>query len=578
MTTIESKWITRFYADPVMAAYVLLGERLDTFQRARLRFLWFVPNKCDSSGWSTGKTRVEWIYAVLRAALIPKQVVGVYYPIFQTGKDTFWKYFSDIRPEQLVAQYLPGRDAESKDPGCWKRSFRNGSTIQLPAPGFLNDANNQASRRFNTMIIGEYTQAAMKGEGVDELIGRCSEPNWNKNHPIWGNHYLLSAHAESRTHPGYKYYKGIYNPSIGMNRADEIQKNVTFSFCYRDWSDRPIDPKRPSETFKKKLRDDDAIRRSMRTLSKQGIREKIFGLWGSGGTGWYDEESMRRGLRSNLVPLLARPSTMEGWVFTLGIDTAPGMSEKADQCAATVEAGRPCHGHERPTFITEEGVPWISFPVFAHIFKAADAPLFSGYIHSLHWRYSFARIVMDPGGGGAWVYKELKKPQQIIDGVSHAVTPLVTEQDAIGSEGQSIVSFFKRGSDLDVLWQGNFLAGDDGIVEAAHRLHREAVHSGPWPQLAVNRHPGQKKEFTKQQFIAQANLDAVYRQLTQINVKTMKDNTGNDVPAKSARGFVMFNSKIKKDAAYSKLYAHCGIRLAAHGGGVTGQEYEDPVC
>ena len=61
MIEIEQKWIERFYFDPVMAAHVVMGARLDTFQKARLRFFWFTPETIDSSGVGTGKTIVDFV-------------------------------------------------------------------------------------------------------------------------------------------------------------------------------------------------------------------------------------------------------------------------------------------------------------------------------------------------------------------------------------------------------------------------------------------------------------------------------------------------------------------------------------
>jgi len=89
MIEIEQTWIERFYFDPVMAAHVIMGARLDTFQKACLRFFWFTPETIDSSGVGTGKTIVDFVYLNLQCILIPNHMAAIYFPNFQVGKDAF---------------------------------------------------------------------------------------------------------------------------------------------------------------------------------------------------------------------------------------------------------------------------------------------------------------------------------------------------------------------------------------------------------------------------------------------------------------------------------------------------------
>jgi hypothetical protein len=265
MFTFPAEIIEKFLRDPVMALYCITGIELDAFQRARLRFYWFFPHKVDSSGWGTGKTIEEWGYAVLRAIFIPDHMVGVYYPIFQTGKETWWKYFRTIKHPVLESQYRPGKH-EWNESGCYRCEFKSGSIIYLPAPGFLQNAMSQVSRSFHTLIVGEYTQAAQKGEGVDELIGRVRGPNFNKKHPIWSNHSLLSAHAESPTHPSYRYFKAARDAVLGKFSQEEQHTTATFTASFLDWTDKPADRRPGSASFREKYREDATINRSKRTL------------------------------------------------------------------------------------------------------------------------------------------------------------------------------------------------------------------------------------------------------------------------------------------------------------------------
>src|SRR5271156_4200141 len=163
MIEIEQKWIERFYFDPVMAAHVMMGARLDTFQKARLRFYWFTPETIDSSGVGTGKTIVDFVYLNLRCILIPNHLAAIYFPNFQVGKDGFWnKYFPAFeelspifRAQFAQANQREEEKANQRNPGAWIRSYKNGSKLFMPAPDFKGDSKNQASRDFNTVVIDD---------------------------------------------------------------------------------------------------------------------------------------------------------------------------------------------------------------------------------------------------------------------------------------------------------------------------------------------------------------------------------------------------------------------------------------
>lgn len=550
--------LKRFLRDPVLAAYAITGIELDWFQSARLRYLWFVPEKVDSSGWSTGKTICEWLYGTLRCTLLPNQSVGVYYPIFQTGKDEFWsKYFDNIQHPVLQAQYREGK-SEWHDPGCWRKEFKNGSIMSLPAPGFLGDAKNQASRRFNTLIVGEYTQAAVKGEGVDELIGRNSAPSWSQTHPIYRNHLLLSAHAESPTHPSYKYVKAAKDAIRGQYSVREALDNVMVSFCYLDWSDRPLDRKRPEVTFRKKFRVDGNIRKSKRTLSKDEFRRRLLGLDAADGRGFYAEEVLKLLWRSDVRPMLERQRSSD--IFTLGVDIAPGQSLKADECAFLVWMMRKVPSTDLWSLM-HLGQPHLICPVFAWSMKNVDAGQISGFIHGLHRSFGFSRIAMDPGGGGAWVYKELIKQNQLIHNAMTRVLPLCTTDEPITSDKQPIVVFMKRGNELDKLWPKSHLQSDDGMVEAMHRRYREATEGAEYllPMPAEHRAVGEMRGWTETERQVQNQLDQFRQQLIDVRMKT--DPEGR--PLMSRRGFWMFEAKSgkKKDKAYAGIYGHTAMRL-----------------
>jgi hypothetical protein len=561
---LHEETLEKLLRDPVLAAYATMGMELDWFQNIRLRYNWFVPQKIDSSGWGTGKTIGEWVYAVLRAMLIPGNQVGVYYPIFATGKATFWKYFNTTHHPVLDSQYKSGKN-EYHDPSCWRKVFKNGSEIFLPAPGFTRDAESQVSQSFHTLILGEYTMSAKMGEGVDEMIGRLRGERFAENHPVWTNHWLLSAHAESPTHPSHRYYRVAQEAIAGQYSAAEQHSNVCYTFCYHDWSDKPY----KNSTFKKKLRDEQLIRRG-RALSKDEFRRRLLGLWTADGKGWYPEDVIKNVLRSHILPIDGR--TLANDIFVLGQDIAPGQSGRADESASKVWRIREVGLGEEYTEVvpgpnpeSTQGARYFHIaPVFSHVFKNVDAPQISGFIHMLHRAFNFSLIVLDPGGGGLWVYKELLKPRQLIHNVMQTVTPLCTREEPNQSDKHPIVVFFKRGSELDEIWDRRFLTGDEGIIEAAHREFKRGFEAQlfHWPQLTHNRSRAEVRSMPERLRWALIYLTATWKQLKTIRVKTTPDG----IVITNARKFMSFEQPgtLKKDKAYAALYGYCGVRLILH--------------
>lgn len=570
---LDSKYLVKLLRDPVMAAEVIIGIRLDIFQQARLRYLWFVQHKIDDSGWSTGKTICEWVYAVLRACLIPDQRVGVYYQVFQAGKDEFWKYFSEFDTDLLRAQYIDGPQNEWHDPACYRKEFKNGSMIQLPAPGFMKDARSQASRRFNTLIIGEYTQVALEGDGIDELFGRNTRASWNQAHPIWGNHTLLSAHAEPPSHPSRTFARAMKAQIAGKHKAREIHQNAIISFCYRDWTDKPVNPKNPEYTFKKAFLNESAIQRSLRTLSKAQMRCRLLGISVADDRGWYTEELLSKLLTSQVMPMVERTSGDNAY-YVLGGDAAPSAGIKSDSCFVCVIRVEERKASQFWNWF-DGARYWLVAPVYAHTFKDVRSTQYSGLIHGLRMRFGLSYVVLDPGGGGGWVYKDLLEPVQTINNIPMRVVPICTRDEPFQADKQPIVVMFKRRCELDPLWSNHYQASDEGIIEAAHRMCKEHMEAREiaWPQLLTNRSFGDRASMSEAQRLAQMNLDVIYRQLTMVS--ELVDEDGK--PILTSRRFKKFGSKIKKDGAYSFVYAMCGVKLLLTGPMAMVSEEDDGV-
>lgn len=232
--------------DPVMGTYVFYRRRLDAFQMVRMRRYWFVPDVEDSSGFSSGKTAVGFMWVNLRAMLIPGQICMVLYPTFQQGKNNFWNYYNTFGHALFRAQlgkvdYL-GDDAgkaSAKEPACWKQHFKNGSEVWMPAPNFLQEATTLAGVRTNTQFIDEYNKIlATEGGEVGlkkQVLGRNTRPSFNKNHPVWCNHVVKASTAEVSDHPAYPtHLKQVEMVQRGSPDFDYVSWN------YKDWSNLPM--------------------------------------------------------------------------------------------------------------------------------------------------------------------------------------------------------------------------------------------------------------------------------------------------------------------------------------------------
>jgi hypothetical protein len=232
--------------DPAMAVQVIYGIWLDAFQSVRLKRYWFVPDVEDSSGYSSGKTAVGFLWINTRAVLIPDQVGMVVYPTFQQGKDNFWKYYRDFNCETFQSQLgkvdLAGDDegkANTKEPACWKQYFLNGSEIRMPAPNFLQQSTTLAGLRTNTQLIDEYNKI-LGTEGGEvgvrkQILGRNTRASFNKNHPVWCNHVVKMSTAELSDHPSWEAH---------LRQVKQVERgNPNFAYetwNYKDYSNLPV--------------------------------------------------------------------------------------------------------------------------------------------------------------------------------------------------------------------------------------------------------------------------------------------------------------------------------------------------
>ncbi len=545
--------------DPVMAAWLIFGIELDPFQACRLRYMWFTRQMIDSSGVSTGKTELMFILSNLRAILLPNprdlppRISCIYYLSLGTAKEVYWPKFekyidqSPLFREQFIVHRKKWGDVSTE--GVLKRRYKNGSLIELPAADFMRDSKNQASRRFNDLQIDEICEIDLTSQGVNkQLMSRATAPCFNKNHPLHGNKVLLFGHAEDpMTHPTYQRVKK-FKQSI----RDGSQKHVLFTSSFRDYS----------EKFKK-YREDDVIRTEKGNLTDDEFIQKWEGIWKMGGQKWYDPKWIDRLRSIQITPQVTRIQSND--IHALGWDTAPGSSQKADFSGGVGLRARPMPKSKVKSLdglLEMDGEYYQVAPTYAVVLQGRGAPECSGLIHKVDDRFNFARIMMDPGGGGAWIYKEMVKSEQKIDGQWQERVGLCEPPDqGLYPTARPIVRFFKRGDqDVRSIFPSKFFAGDEGIVEAGHReLMRSLCNSHmllPGKRMEFSR--AVRSAWTPAELQVMDTLDRFLTELMGVSVMT-KDKK----PVVTSKGFLKFHAKKgKKDIAMAGMYGYCGLLAA----------------
>ncbi len=248
-------------------------------------------------------------------------------------------------------------------------------------------------------------------------------------------------------------------------------------------------------------------------------------------------------------------------VISLGWDTAPGDGRKADWCAGVaLSAVRVCEAQEpqRGYLFVGNHLWWVA-PIWAVVLKNRTQEQLSGVVHYLHLKLGCSIICMDKGGGGAWVYQTMRKSRQLIDNVWQDVPGLTTLPDAHRFPGtQPIVCFYTRGDvSLMPVLDARFRDSDEGIIELAHRLLKSALvnRSIHFPKPPEDLAAETRREMSGEALAACAAMATVFKQLGNIQVRT----DANNHPMLTARGYLRFFSKLKKDAAMAFLYAFMGL-------------------
>jgi hypothetical protein len=633
---ITPTMVDDFLYDPVMGAYVLMGIKLDVFQACRLRIMWWTPNVIDSSGFGTGKSLGFWLLVQLRAMIIGDQHICAYYQTFQAGKDIFWPYYTtfDRRRAPIFDAQLGKLDEEgdvdgkdnTRGPACYKQYFKNDSLVMMPAPNWFQEAKGQAGQTFNMVGIDEWTKVETmtkkstrvvneKGDAVgginQQILGRVRRRSWNQFHPIWGNHRVFMATAESPQHPGYRRYR---------NFLREIQAGNTdyavFTSCFKDFSNLPEETDiriddcpdckkdreahapspRPSpapageggptpcgtcqgegrallsvkgKPMKEAIPDWKTISTLKTELTTAHFKREGLGLWARDTRGWYSEEAIEKcvalGFTNNLQPEISRNASLGDVYYFLGYDPAPAQKQASDDAALAVLRARPRPGLGTPP--TSNLGDWLCEYVWAYRMRGEtklhakmDGVLFasttsqmSGRVHACHRQFSLNGVLMDVGGGGNLIVPELNKGKQLINGVMMETPPIACpDDDTVGTNAELILNLFRRGDrGISTIWP--LLKGDDNLAEAMHVAFQEAVdHLHVSFPLPFKERPGPTTaDWEPERRWALINLDEARRQL--MNIQALMNDDGTWAMTKNnARQFTAVG---RKDLAYACIFA-----------------------
>lgn len=590
---IEQRFIEDLLLDPVMACAVVMGEkRLDAFQRAMLRMMWYCPVSMDSSGQGSGKTWLMFHYLNLRTVMLPDHHT-IYIPqSLDQGERMFWnKYYEGfyLKPgvapifcEQLK-QVRGSKFGTVNREGYKMRKFRSGGQILMIPPNISKEGASAAGEDCNTIGIEEWGRLCDTEKGLAALdgqfISRWRRPSVNPASVIFGDHCHLSGHAEEPSHPTATRFEQ-YARAI----ADGSHEHAQFTFCHRDFS-----PATRKRVVNETAWEDE------KNAAPVLYKRKYLGLRASGLDTFYPEALLNRVQRTDLVPECARSKEFGGdCEYFGGQDYAPGFGARADYSAHVVKRLRPV-SNEYMQRVKQAGQPMVGFvragaaiyeiaTVFAARFKALSPTELAAMIHFLNLRWGYTSITSDPQGGGTLVYSEINKPEAVISGVRQVVIPICTKAHA-APDRLPIWQWFelrdpntgRPGIFCDLPHIGpRWTQNPAGIIAACHNQIRLRLVRGeeamPAPIDHYTRTRASVADWTGEMIEAAKGLRILRTELMGIG---QRRKNGQPLVT-TIGGYPMFGSRGKKDVAMAYLYASAGVekRLAELSSG-TAQEEDD---
>lgn len=557
--TFSSEILRAYREDPVRAAWGILGADYDVFQRARLRTYWFTPRVIDDGGVGTAKTETLIDLWLLRATLMEGRQIYQYYQTLGAAEENFIQRIKEkiegapVVQSQLARQH-GGKLGWASMANGYRLEFKNGASITVPAPDFVNDAKNQAGLRYHDLGVDESKEVEKFSEGLSkQLRQRATKSTPNNKHPFWTNKHVLCGHAEDPDlHPSYKRVKQ-YRDYIRGGRSSRSSKFAIFTCSYKDYRGAF---KKYAEPIAEAHSEDVGI------MSDEELAQIYFGLWSRGGVEWYSGRLVDACRHPRVSVQAARIDPAE--TLVCGQDTATAGSESADWTTVYVISAMP---ETAASFETLEargilanasfgGVRYIVRLVWGTLVRGWSPGDISSYIHTLDHRYGFTAINMDPGGGGHAVASEMRKRRQQIEGEWRMVPPLVEAKDAhMHPDGKPTVHMFTRSPEFGALWGGNW-GTDAALVNMQHHRFRNALRARKiwFPAAYEDLLAAVQGGLGGEEVRAWRSCEEAITQIKSIAV--VKVGKGSEAAPKIlSGGYLAFKSDGKKDAAYACIYA-----------------------
>jgi len=250
--------------------------------------------------------------------------------------------------------------------------------------------------------------------------------------------------------------------------------------------------------------------------------------------------------------------------FFLGVDPAPSETQRSDDGALVGAAATP----KEPGVYTPQPEDWHFDYVYARRFtyeQKASARQWAAYIHKLHRRFRFERIMMDPNQGGRYIERELIEPMQLIDNVLTEVVPIgdMVNGPTKVARGEFILNFWKRGDPgVELLWNG--LAGDDVLNDVLYAENKQDLEHGlmSWP-AGIEEYMGdavrkeQLRTWPEERRWSLINLGEMREQYKNIQAATKEDGTYELTSRRAHK----FSANGKKDFVSAGMMCRQGFKI-----------------
>jgi len=242
--------------------------------------------------------------------------------------------------------------------------------------------------------------------------------------------------------------------------------------------------------------------------------------------------------------------------FFLGVDSAPAQQSRSDRGALVI--GRATPAVAEPA---ENESDWKFDLVWARMARSMSARQYSGLIHAKERDFGLAKIVMDHGGGGQWIERELRVPRQIIDGIEQDVTPITRADDVEAAVSKHILHLLYRGDEgLKKMFPDLKNAqGDDVLKTIINMAFRNAIEKAQIGFMPPHheRTAEQLAGWPEEKQWASKLLTVVGKQCQSVSVATKEDGSW----ATTRHGAYVFVSQGKDDFHDAARNAYIAFRM-----------------